>query len=173
MTDTKGDVTEVPGGKKSPVLLIVLIVGVLVLVGAGAAGYFLLVAPKGQENAAAPAPVQASAQVPAASGQTAGAMGPIKEMDAFIVNLTDAQGTRYLKVAVQLEMSNLLLADEIDQKTPQIRDEVILLLSSKSFDDVATVAGKRALKRGMINGINKYLATGQILRVYFTEFVVQ
>ena len=97
----------------------------------------------------------------------------MRPMDSFIVNLTDAQGTRYLKVTMQLEMSHEMLSPEIDNRLPQIRDEVITLLSSKSFDDVATIAGKRALKRGIMNSMNKYLTTGKVLNVYFSEFVVQ
>jgi flagellar FliL protein len=48
-----------------------------------------------------------------------------------------------------------------------------MLLSNKSFDDISTVAGKRVLKREIVNGVNKYLSTGQIRRVYFSEFIVQ
>jgi flagellar basal body-associated protein FliL len=38
---------------------------------------------------------------------------------------------------------------------------------------VATVAGKRALKRGILASMNKYLTTGKVLNVYFSDFVVQ
>ncbi len=161
--------------KKSPVVLILVIVILLLIAGGAVAGYFLFIAPQAKPAApaaqAAPA-VQDDGQLPAGSAG-AGLSGPMRQMDSFIVNLTDAQGTRYLKVVMQLEMSNELLGTEIDKKTPQIRDEVIMLLSSKSFDDVSTMAGKRALKRAILNSINKYLVTGRVLRVYFSDFVVQ
>lgn len=159
--------------KKSPLMLILIGLVVLLVVG-GAAGYFLVLKPKGAAEAS---PTQAAA-APVASqatggAQLGGAMGPIEELDSFIVNLSDSQGTRYLKLVVQLELSNAPLAEELKVKIPLLRDEVIMLLSSKSYDDVATVAGKRALKRGIMSGVNKYLTTGQVTRVYFTEFVVQ
>jgi flagellar FliL protein len=161
--------------KKSPVLLILIMVFALLLIGGAAAGYFLFVAPQrasGTDSAQPAAAVQAQPQVHAgSSGVMSG--GPMKKMDSFIVNLTDAQGTRYLKVILQLEMSNEMLGAEIDRKTPQIRDEIIMLLSSKSFDDISTVAGKRALKRGILNSVNKYLISGRVLRIYFSDFVVQ
>ncbi|HPX49746.1 MAG: flagellar basal body protein FliL [Bacteriovoracaceae bacterium] len=168
-----GKEAAVQKGKQSPVLVIIIIVLVLLaLVGGGVAGYFLLMAPKsGQSQVAAAQVVDVQAQ-----GQTyvpGGLSGPMKAMDTFIVNLTDAQGTRYLKVTIQLEMSHEMLSQEIEKRLPQIRDEVITLLSSKSFDDVATIAGKRALKRSIISSMNKYLTTGKVLNVYFSEFVVQ
>ena len=154
------------GTKKSPVLLIVVILVVL-CIGGAAGAYFLFMAPKGKQ-ATPQAVVQASAQ---ALGE--GAVGPMKPLDAFIVNLTDGEGTRYLKAVMQLEMDNEMLGAEIDGKMAQIRDEIIMLLSSKSFDDLSTVPGKRALKRGIVDSINKYLVNGKVRNVFFSEFVVQ
>jgi len=161
--------------KSSSLIIILIVVFVLLLVGGGTAGYFIFMAPK--DNAqASPAQQTSAAQGDAsmaASSPAAGFAGVMKPLDSFIVNLTDAQGTRYLKVVMKLEMSNEILGAEIDRKTPQIRDEVIMLLSSKAFDDVSSIAGKRALKRGILNSVNKYLTTGRVLRIYFSEFVVQ
>ncbi len=176
MAEEKGEVRKSAAGerkKKSPMLVITIVLVLLVIVGGGAAGYFLLLAPKSDDARQGAAPQMTTAQ-PQAQGYAAGGLsGPMRPMDSFIVNLTDAQGTRYLKVTMQLEMSHEMLAVEIDQRLPQIRDEVITLLSSKSFDDVSTIAGKRALKRGILNSMNKYLTTGKVLNVYFSEFVVQ
>jgi flagellar FliL protein len=156
--------------KKSPVLVIVMILVLLALAGGGAAGYFLFLAPKSDQ---AQGPVLQARGAQTQAYAPGGLSGPIMPMDSFIVNLTDAQGTRYLKVTIQAEMSHELLSQEIEKRLPQIRDEVITLLSSKSFDDVATIAGKRALKRGILTSMNKYLTTGKVLNVYFSDFVVQ
>lgn len=159
--------------KKSPVFLILGIVFALLIIGGAAAGYFLFMAAGDKSPAPAAQPAAAVPHQGQNFSPGAGMLGPMKSLDSFIVNLTDAQGTRYLKVVMQLEMSNDLLGPEIERKSPQIRDEVIMLLSSKSFDDVSTIAGKRALKRGILNSINKYLTSGRVLRVYFSDFVVQ
>ena len=94
-------------------------------------------------------------------------------LDPFIVNLADAQGQRYLKAVIQLETDNASADGEINGKLPQIRDEILMILSNKTFDDIATVSGKRMLKREIVSAINRYLASGQVTQVYFTEFVVQ
>ncbi len=161
--------------KKSHMMLIVLLLLLILVLGGGAAGYFLFMAPKAKDAAKAvpQAQVQPNTYVPQVRGALAGPMGPIKDLDTFIVNLTDAQGTRYLKVKMGMELSSDQLSAEIDKKMPQIRDEIITLLSSKSFADVSTVAGKRELKREIISAVNRHLATGQVVRVYFTEFVIQ
>ncbi|MDT8272379.1 MAG: flagellar basal body-associated FliL family protein [Desulfomonilia bacterium] len=172
-TEQKETTEEIAKQKKSPILLIVILVIVVLLMGGAAAAYFFVLSPMMKDAASSTG--QASAAPTHVQGITPGAGfgGPIKQMDSFIVNLTDAQGTRYLKVTMQFEMSNAVLDAEIDRKSPHIRDEIIMLLSSKSFDDVSSVAGKRALKRAIMNGTNKYLTSGQVVQIYFSEFVVQ
>jgi len=156
--------------KKFPSLLIILAVVVVLILGGAGAAYFLFFAKgrvkEGEGHGG-------KAQQTQAAQESAAAVGAMKNLDPFIVNLTDAQGTRYLKVVVQLELKSELVAQEIDKKTPMIRDEIISLLSSKSFDEIATEPGKRDLKQVMLERINKYLKTGQVTRIYFTDFVVQ
>lgn len=159
--------------KKSPLMLIVILMVFVLLIGGAVAGYFMVLAPMMQGSGSGAAQTGVVVPQTQAISPGVGLGGPMKQLESFIVNLTDAQGTRYLKVVMQLELSNALLEPEIEKRKPQIRDEVIMLLSSKSFDDVSSVAGKRALKRAIINGVNKYLATGQVVQIYFTEFVVQ
>ncbi len=74
---------------------------------------------------------------------------------------------------MQFEVSNSAVDKEITDKTPQSRDEILMLLSTKSYDDVATVSGKRILKREIIGSVNKFLKSGQVTQIYFSEFVVQ
>jgi flagellar protein FliL len=163
--------------KKPPLFLIAAVIGLAVLIIGGAVGgYFFLTAPKTKHPAGTSHKAETE-QTKSESGEKGGGEGKgegtMKPMDPFIVNLTDAQGTRYLKVVMQLEMDNEALAAEVDQKIPEIRDDIIMLLSSKSFDDLSTVPGKRALKRGIVESANKYLTTGKIVNVFFSEFVVQ
>ena len=50
---------------------------------------------------------------------------------------------------------------------------ILLLLSSKSLDEIQTVEGKIALRQELIQRINQILTTGKIRNLYFTEFVIQ
>ncbi len=170
------EVKEQVEKKQSPLLKIIVIVVLLGLLGGGgAAGYFFLIAPKLKSSGAAPHAAQEASQEQGESGEAGEGNpgGSMKPLDPFVVNLTDGQGTRYLKAVVQLEMDNEALAGEIDSKMPQIRDEIIMLLSSKSFDDLSSTPGKRALKRGMVESVNKYLSTGKVVNVFFSDFVIQ
>ncbi len=65
------------------------------------------------------------------------------------------------------------MAEEIKQRLPQIRDLIISLLGSKSFDDVRSIEGKDLLREEMLRRINALLETGKARSIFFTEFVVQ
>lgn len=100
-------------------------------------------------------------------------LGPTFPLDTFIVNLAGTSGERYLKVTMELELKESALISELERRKPQVRDTVLLLISSKTFEDVATFRGKTKLRNEITARLNGILAPGSIKKVYFTEFVVQ
>ena len=96
-------------------------------------------------------------------------------LDSFIVNLMDKSGSgkRYLKVGMILDIVNQERGTTVEKYKPQIRDTILLLLSSKSYGDISTMEGKLELKRSLLSRINHILGEVIVTRIYFTEFVVQ
>ena len=163
--------------KKGKGKLIILIALIVVLLGAGGAAYFLFFKkkPKPPQQAApqAAVPTPAPQPVPTAVPGTAPAPQFFYKLDTFIVNLADEDGSRYLKVDMTLALSNKEVEKEIDKKLPMIRDAIITVISNKYYKDVATPAGKLALKREIMARINLLLTTGKVVDIYFTDFVAQ
>jgi flagellar FliL protein len=93
--------------------------------------------------------------------------------EAIIVNLAETNGQRYLKVNLQLEMSDAKLEEELGARRAQLMDLTIAILSSKTIDEVSSTIGRNRLKREMIDKLNAELVTGKIINIYFTEFVIQ
>jgi len=100
------------------------------------------------------------------------AMLPIYELDTFTINLADINITRYARLNIKLELNNYEVEEEVERRTPQIRDLIIVLLSSKKFNDINTTEGKDSLRMEIIKSINTYLVKGEIVNLYFTDFVV-
>jgi flagellar FliL protein len=100
--------------------------------------------------------------------------GPQFNLDPFVVNLIDdGRGPRYLKVEIKFELEAEGVRDEIETRISQVRDELLILLSSKRQTDIESTDGKRILKDEIFTRVNKILVTGRIKRVFFTEFVIQ
>ena len=50
---------------------------------------------------------------------------------------------------------------------------ILLLLSSKSFEDINSFQEKSKLEDEIIVRVNKFLTTGKVNGAYFTEFIMQ
>jgi flagellar FliL protein len=94
-------------------------------------------------------------------------------LETFVVNLNDPGGKRYLKTNIELEYFSEAVSEELVRRLPQLRDLILLQLSSKGLDDIQSVDGKIALRRELIQRINQTLTTGKVRNLYFTEFVIQ
>lgn len=171
MADEKEKKEE--GGKKSSglVLIIVGVLIVLILLIGGLVAYLLL----SKDDA----PVEGGAtgtqqQQPMQRKQIDDlSVGPMFPLDQFIVNLLSDSGRRFLKTTIDLELSDGDLIEELGAKTSRIRDVVIRVLSSKTVEEISTPKGKDKLKKELAGQLNAVLLDGQIVRIYFTDFVIQ
>ncbi|MHB1400227.1 MAG: flagellar basal body-associated FliL family protein [Trichloromonadaceae bacterium] len=168
MADKKVDApSPVKGNKKT----IILAAAGLALVACAAGGGYLL--GKSSQPAAPAAQTQAAATPAAGGGSGAATVGPMVNIDSFVINIIEEKETRYLKAAVTLEMANALAVDEVKLRMPQIRDAILLLVGNKTFSEVRDLQGKLQLRAEMLDKINSLLQSGAVLQIYFTDFVVQ
>jgi len=142
--------------------LVVIGGAVLVLGGGAGAAWKLGVLPHGAKTEAATTEPKE---------EKAAASGAIVPLDPFIANLADEDGKRYLKATLQVEFFSAHEPD--DFKTPQVRDLLITLFSSKQFSEIRTPEGKAVLREEIINRLNRALHKDVVKQVYFTEFIVQ
>lgn len=108
---------------------------------------------------------------------------PIKEakvsivcpLNSFVVNLQDKKGVgkRYLKITMQLEVGKEEDKLIIGNHNAQIRDTILLLLSSQTLKEINTMEGKLELKQTLLSRMNQILGDSVVRGIYFTEFVVQ
>lgn len=98
-------------------------------------------------------------------------IGRVVPLETFIVNLAESKGRKVAKVNIEIELKGDNVAEEIEKRKAQVRDIIIILLSSKTYDEVSTKDGKEALRSEIREQLNAFLATGQISNVYFTEFI--
>ena len=96
-------------------------------------------------------------------------------LNSFVVNLMDKQGVgkRYLKVTMGLEINKEEDKLLIENHNAQLRDTVLLLLSSQSLKEINTMEGKLELKHEILSRMNQILGNDTVRKIFFTEFVVQ
>src|SRR5688500_1003816 len=70
-------------------------------------------------------------------------VGHVVPLETFIINLAGAKGRKVAKVNIELELkdTNGNVADEIDKRKAQVRDIIIIILSSKTYEEVSSREG--------------------------------
>lgn len=92
-------------------------------------------------------------------------------LDSFVLNLSE-QG-RFLKVTMQFEVSDPSNQQLMADKTPQLRDAIITLVSSKSAESLSSPEGKFQMKDELLLRANHAVGKDIFKNLYFTEFVMQ
>lgn len=96
----------------------------------------------------------------------------IYQFKDFVVNLAGSKGKKVLKVGLQIALNSPDAKSEVSLKEPQFRDQVIMILSSQTLDDVSTPAGRQKLRDTLKTSLNALLSENhKVMEVYFTEFI--
>jgi len=95
------------------------------------------------------------------------------QLEPFIVNIYDGLVLRYLRLIVELEITHPAVKYEIEGQIVPIRDSILILLSSKTLQDIQDSRGKKILKKEILGIFSKHINSGGILNIYFTDFTVQ
>lgn len=134
-----------------------------------------------------PAPAAAgtpAGQAPAAAASGAGSAriepqpeavrstGIVLPLQPIRVNLTDPSGRRYLTVGMEIEV-NSDVSKELKAQSARINDTIIMLLAGKTYGEISTPEGKVSLKHEIAARLNQILGAPRVIRVYFTNFVVE
>lgn len=114
------------------------------------------------------APAEGHGGAPAAGGAA-----NIFPMEPFIVNIYDGQELRYLRVKVEFETATADAKTEIEMRQASLRDAILVLLTTKTLQDVQDLQGKNQLRDEIMVAVNKILPPGKVSKIYFTDFVVQ
>ena len=149
--------------------LILMLVGGMVLGGAGIGGYWFVT--KGAKTEHTEKTEQEKEKEK--KDEEPKARRKVVKLQPVIVNLKQSQGRRYLKVTLGLETSSDVVAKELESLDTQLRDLMVQKFSSVELTDVDNVAGHNKLKREIQLEVNELLESGSVTKVYFSEFVIQ
>ena len=149
---------DAPEQKKSKLKLLILgLVLLIVIAGGGVAAWKFLAPP---------------ADAPTADAGSSRKLVSVA-VPGFLVNLADPLGRRFIKLTIELEVSSSKIASEVENQMPRIRDAVNLLLSSKSYSDLASYESKILLRNEIMERANQALGGVKVMRVNFLELVIQ
>jgi flagellar protein FliL len=79
-------------------------------------------------------------------------------LEPFTVNLQLEDSPQFLQTGLSLKVSDNTIVDALKVHMPEVRDRVLLLLSSRKASALLTVDGKRKLSADIVDAINSIIA---------------
>jgi len=125
--------TEATPRKGKKRLVIGALAGLVLLGGGGGAAWYLLKGAPDEAKAAAAAEARRQAS------------RTFVTLEPFVVNLADRQLERYVQVGLVLEVEGKDANRRITERMPAVRNQILLLLSSKLAADLISREGKERL----------------------------
>jgi flagellar protein FliL len=160
---------EVVAGGMNKKLLLLILLGVLV-VGGGGAGFFFMSGGEPEKKAKAH---DEHAETETAAEPEPGFVGPVIDLEPFVLNLADRDQLRYLKVSIKVQLDRPQEETDFTAKLPAIRDALLVLLTSKESRALRTVDGKMLVRDEIGGRVNSIMKKGKIQQVFFTDFIIQ
>ena len=154
--------------KKSKLKWIILIVLILLVGGGGFAAWKFLGLGDKFFPSDASAPVQEKVEVPAAAP-----IGTTVALPQFTTNLADPLGQRFIRLNLEVEVADAKVVEELGRQNARVRDAILMLLSSKTYADIATTESKLMLKSEITDRLNTILGPGKVYQVFMTDMVIQ
>ena len=100
-------------------------------------------------------------------------VGELVGIPAFLVNLTEPAGRRYLKIAMNIEVNDKGTAEQFNKNLPKVMTSLISLLSSKTYKALGSIESNVLLKKEIVERLTKIFGENKVLRVYITEIAIQ
>ncbi|GAB2182525.1 hypothetical protein DLREEDagrD3_27480 [Denitratisoma sp. agr-D3] len=171
--------TEGAPKKKSKLLLFLIIGIVIVALGAVGAVVLLKKPPVDDEDSDTPRKVEKKKAEP-------GLPPAYLKLDTFTSNLAsenpgDPQ-TQYIQIVVELKVENAHESDTLKPYTPEIRNAILRLLSSRKASQLISVEGKDALAHDIQQSVNSIVNPPRkgapvpeepVQAVLFSSFIIQ
>jgi flagellar protein FliL len=183
------------GGKKK--LLIIIAAAVLVLGGAGGGAFFFLNKDHADEEVTADADEgeEAEEETPDTKdakkakskskkdkkGKKAEVKAPalyVKYEPPFVVNFEAKGVMRFLQISMEVMTRDAPTSEVIKLHEPKIRNNMLMLLGSQTYDTLSSMEGKEGLRKQALETIAKVVEEEggegkEVEDIYFTSFVMQ
>jgi len=177
--DKEADLELDGSGKKKK--MIIIIVAVVVLLGAAGGGYFFFMggdsASQEQLDSALDSESSSSESKEPQEGAQIGTALYVPMPRPFRFNVPGAARDRFVEIRVQLLVRGGENEENAKMHVPLIESTLLGVFSRANADDLATSAGKEALKQQSLAAVQKMMTDVEgdktIEKVLFTGFVMQ
>ena len=97
----------------------------------------------------------------------------IIELQPFVVNLADTEGSRYLRMSVSIGVGETKEEKPDPILMTRVRNALLAVLTTKTSDEILTQHGKSILRKELLKAARAAIEEPHIEAIYITDFIVQ
>ncbi len=97
----------------------------------------------------------------------------IIELQPFVVNLADTEGSRYLRMSVSIGVGETKEEKPDPILMTRVRNAMLAVLTTKTSDEILTPQGKSILRKELLKAARAAIEEPHIEAIYITDFIVQ
>ena len=152
--------------------IIIIVAGVLLLLGCGAAGVYFFKPDLLPESIRPKDKDAKHAKEEGKKEEHAHEIGA--DLDVFVVNLAGAGAPRYLRTILSLGVKDEHEKEKIKELSGKIRHAVIMYLTERKVEELVDPVGKNKLRDELQRQIGEAVNDKKLVtHVYFKEFLIQ
>src|SRR6266542_2776100 len=164
---------EAPPKKKSRKLLLIAVLVILVAAGGGGGFYFWKHRGASKANATKENSAEKDKEKRAKAEPADGEVKQVIELQPFIVNLSDKNESRYLRMTISLGVGDSGEGKVDPLFTTKVRNAILAVITNKTSEEVLTVEGKAELRREMLKAAAAAADKPAVQTIYITDYIVQ
>ena len=100
-------------------------------------------------------------------------VGHTYAIENVLVNPNEPGARRFLRIGLAFEADSEAAVEELQAREMQIRDLVITLYSSRTLAELTDPILKQHARKQLVQQVNEKLATGKLMNIYYTDYVIQ
>jgi flagellar FliL protein len=123
-----------PKKKSGKKFIVIALVALLAAGGGGGGAWYFLGQKKAEDGEEVAEPKKKKAAKPL-----------FTTLEPFTVNLQDPRGERFAQIGITLQFEDPKVEIDLKDRLPAVRNEILLLISSKQIDELLSTEGKQKL----------------------------
>ena len=94
-------------------------------------------------------------------------------IENLVLNPAGSGGTRFLMVTATFELRDGSAEQRMHDREAEVRDHILSLLSKKSVEELTDVNARDAVKKQVLDAVSPLFPKGDVVKVFFPQFVIQ
>ena len=110
---------------------------------------------------------------PAPKADAAAGTAVSKSIENLVLNPAGSGGTRFLMVTATFELKDGATLQAMKDHEPEVRDHILSMLGKRTVEELSDIAQRDAIKQAVLEVVQPLFPKGSVLKVFFSQFVIQ